>query len=486
VILWGCRRNLLAGAALASLMAMPAKADDLRGALVQAYNGNPTLLAAREQLRAMDEGVPLARADALPAISASVSETEFVKQSELSSYDMPRSLSVAGSLSIPLYSGGAVRNALKAANTRIIAGRGDLLSAEANVFSQTVAAYMDVIRTDAIVALNRNQVKALEVNLKATTDRFAIGDVTRTDVAQSQSRLALAVGTLRNAEANLVQARETYIQIIGKEPEALASPPTLPNLPETAEDAVGVALKTNPDLAAAHERSKAAGFDTSAARASRLPKVSLFADAGYTDYLNSLTYPTIPGYALPERLKTGDVGIRATLPLYQGGRPSAQIKQAQAREGQALDTEIASERQVIANTRAAFSSWRAAKEVIAATKVAVDAAELSLKGVRAENGVGNRTVLDILNAEQELINAQVQLVTAERNAYVAGFTLLVAMGKGGAKDLGLDGGALYDPLVHARSARAELTDWGGDKVQGAGTPTRTVDTKAQTGSSSAN
>jgi len=486
VTYWGCRRTLLAGAALAAMTAMPARADDLRGALAQAYAGNPTLLAAREQLRALDAGVPLARADSLPSVSVAATETEFVRQSALSSYDMPRSLTVTGTASLSLYAGGAVRNAMKAANTRVIAGRGDLLSTEANVFNQAVAAYLDVIRTDAIVALNKNQVKALEVNLKATSDRFQIGDVTRTDVAQSQSRLALAVGTLRNAEASLVQARETYIQIIGKEPEALSAPPPLPNLPATAEEAVAIALGTNPDLTAARERSKAAGFDTSAARASRLPKISLFADAGYTDYLNSLTYPAVPGYTLPQSLNTGDVGIRATIPLYQGGRPSAQIKQAQAREGQALDTEIATERQVIANTRAAFSSFRAAKEVIDATKTAVEAAELSLKGVRAENGVGNRTVLDILNAEQELINAQVQLVTAERNAYVAGFTLLVAMGKGGAKDLGLDGGPLYDPTVHARAARSEYTDWGGDTVQGAGKPTRTVDTKAQTGSTSAN
>lgn len=465
---------------------MPAKADDLRGAMALAYAGNPTLLAAREQLRAVDAGVPLARADGLPAINASISETEFLKQSELSSYDMPRTLSASGTMTIPLYSGGAVRNAVKAANVRVVAGRGDLLSTEASVLNQAVAAYLDVIRTEAILRLNRNQVKALEVNLKATTDRFQIGDVTRTDVAQSQSRLALAVGTLRNAEASLIQARETYIQIIGKEPEALAPAPALPPLPASAEDAVAIALNANPDLAAARERSKAAGFDTSAARASHLPKVSLFADAGYTDYLNSLKYPIIPGLALAQRLNTGDVGIRATLPLYQGGRPSAQISQAQAREGQALDTEIAIERQVIANTRAAFSAWRAANDVIASTRIAVDSAELSLKGVRAENSVGNRTVLDILNAEQELINAQVQLVTAERNAYVAGFTLLVTMGKGGARDLGLDGGALYDPVIHARSVRAQYGDWGGDRVQGAGIPTRTVDSRGQTGATSSN
>jgi outer membrane protein len=134
---------------------------------------------------------------------------------------------------------------------------------------------------------------------------------------------------------------------------------------------------------------------------------------------------------------------------------------------------------------AAFSSYRAANEIIASTQTAVDAAELSLRGVRAENSVGNRTVLDILNAEQELINAQVQLVTAQRNAYVAGFNLLAAMGRAGAKDLGLDAGTLYDPETHYRAIHGTMNDWAGDKVQGGGKPTRTVDTVAQTGSTSA-
>jgi len=475
---------LLAGAATLGLMGQAAHAEDLRDALASAYASNPTLLAAREQLRATDAGVPLARADGLPSINGVASETEFVKQNALSeqSQNMPRMISVTGTATIPLFNGGAVRNAIRAADTRVIAGRNDLRSTEASIFAQTVAAYLDVLRTEATVKLNQAQVQTLQTNLKATSDRFQIGDVTRTDVAQSQSRLALAQGSLRSAEAAMVQARETYIQLVGTVPANLQSPPALPGLPKSAEEAEAQALDNNPDLAAAHERSKAASYDTSAARASHLPKVSLFADAGYTDYLKSLSVVGVPAGLIPQSYTTGDVGIRATIPLYQGGRPTAQIKQAQARQGQALDNEIAAERQVIANARAAFSTYRAAIDVIASTQTAVEAAELSLRGVRAENSVGNRTVLDILNAEQEMINAQVQLVTAQRNAYVAGFSLLAAMGRAGAKELGLDGGSLYDPQIHYASARAGLSDWGGDKLQGAGVPTRTVDTPAQNGS----
>ena len=178
--------------------------------------------------------------------------------------------------------------------------------------------------------LNRAQVQTLQTNLKATGDRFQIGDVTRTDVAQSQSRLALAQGNLRSAEAAAVQARETYLPLVGKEPVALAPPPALPALPASPDEAVAYALEHNPDLLAAQERSKAAGFDTSAARASRLPKLSIVANGGYTNYLNSLSVAGVPKSTLPESVTTSDVSLRATIPLYQGGRPSAQIKQAQA------------------------------------------------------------------------------------------------------------------------------------------------------------
>lgn len=473
---------LIASPALAPL----AQADDLRTALVAAYNTNPTLASARDQQRATDEGVPLAQADGLPSVSGTASETEFVKQSTnvLSPVAPARQVSLGATLTVPLYSGGAVRNAVKAAETRVTAGKSDLSGTEASIFSQAVAAYMDVILNEAVVRLNKAQIQTLEVNLQATTDRFQIGDLTRTDVAQSQSRLALAKGSLQSAESNLVGAREQYIQVIGKPAVDLQPPPPLPGVPASAEDAVTAAMDHNPDLAAARARSRAAHFDTNAADASRLPKLSFFADSAYSDYLHSLPSEFVPGYgtiALPQTSTTADVGVRATVPFYQGGRPTAEVRQAEAREGSALDQEIGTERQVIAQVRAAYSSWRAANEIIASTQTAVDAAQLSLEGVKAENSVGNRTILDILNAEQELVNAQVQLATAKRNAYVAGFSLLAAMGRAGAKDLGLDGGPLYDPDVHYRHVRSDMWDWDGD-----GKPTahssRTVDSPAQDGS----
>ncbi|NBC37993.1 TolC family outer membrane protein [Novosphingobium sp. FSY-8] len=469
-------------AAISTPLSAPLHAEELRDALASAYASNPTLLAARDQLRATDAGVPLARADGLPSLSASVQEMENVQQSRLSSGStyMPRVFSMSGALSVPVFSGGAVRNAVHAAETRVVAGRADLRAVESGVFSQTVTAYLDVIRTEAIVRLNMAQVQTLEVNLKATSDRFQIGELTRTDVAQSQSRLALAQGNLRSAEAAHAVARETYIQVVGKPAGQLASPPALTAVPANVEDAVAYALDHNPDLLAAHERARAAGFDRAAAGAARLPKISIFADTARTDYQNSLRITGVPAALTPQSTTTADVGIRATIPLYQGGRPSALVRQAEARESQSLDQLIGVERQVIAGVRSAWSNYRAAQAIITSTQKAVDAAQLSLKGVRAENSVGNRTILDILNAEQELINAQVQLVTAQRNAYVAGFSLLSAMGRAEARDLGLDTGSLYDPEAHYRRAAGDYLDWGSDGRPQA-TATRTVDTPPQSG-----
>ena len=477
------RHALLAGVVLA--LPVPAMADDLRAALLAAYASNPELNAARENQRALDEGVPIARADGRPSLSVNAQQTEFVEQGDtsLSFIVAKRQLTVSGALNVPVYSGGGVRNAIAGAEQRVAAGRNDLRGSESALFSRVVAAYMDVILGEAALRLNRAQVETLDTDLRGARDRFEIGDVTRTDVAQSQARLALAQGQLRSSEANLANARERYIQVVGRPPLDLAPPPPLPGLPASAEDALATALDRNPDLLAARERSRAARFDSNAAGASRLPQVSLFAEGNRSDYLGTLGVLGLGGAAagaLPQANTTANVGVRASIPLYQGGRPAAQVRQAQAREGAALETEVATERAIVAQVRSAWSSWGAANAIIASSQVAVDAASLGLEGVRAENSVGNRTILDILNAEQELVNAQLQLVTAQRNAYVAGFTLLAAMGRAEARDLGLDGGPLYDPDIHYRQARRTLWDWGSEPA-----PTvkssRTVDTPAQTG-----
>lgn len=461
-------------AALAILITSPAPAETLQEALAKAYRNNPTLTGARSGQRAIDENVPLERSEGLPDLGATGSYTENIKRSE-NSFTSPRRLAQGGvTLSVPIYRGGGVANRVKAAKARVASGQADLRGTEASVFSAVVAAYMDVIRDTAIVGLNQSNVRALEVNLEATRDRFEVGDLTRTDIAQSESRLAVARSDLRAAEAQLISARENYIRLVGSPPVDLQPPPPLPNLPAAPEQAVTVAIENNPDIAAAKKARDAAAYDVRVARASRLPTVSATADGGYVDYLGSMNSALVTS----QHETTAAAGAQVTIPLFQGGGPGALVRQAQARESQSIEQTIEVERGVIAQARSAYASWQAANSVISSSQVAVDATRLSLEGVRAENSVGTRTILDILNAEQEYLNAQVLLVTARRDAYVAGFTLLAAMGKAEARDLGLDGGVLYDPVVNYERVKGRIWDWDEDPAPQAQS-TSTVDTPAQ-------
>ncbi|TKD50812.1 TolC family outer membrane protein [Sphingomonas baiyangensis] len=471
------RFSLLAASAGLILLAPSADAQTLREALVRAYNESPQLAAERANLRATDEGVPLARAEALPQLGVQGNYIENIVQGRNAFLQPDRALTANLNASYPIYAGGRIRNAVAAAKTRVLAGRSNLRTAEANLFTQVVAAYNDVLRDEAIVQLNQQNIRALEVNFAASSDRFEVGDVTRTDVAQSEARLAVAVGQLRAAEAQLVASREAYVELVGSAPGPLAPPPPLPNLPADPQAAVVAALNNNPALDAAEQNRDAARLDTRAARAARMPQVDVVAGGNYFNYLGTLQSATIGG--VPQTGTAAQAGLGFTVPLYQGGRPAAQVRQAQAREGVAIEQVTATERAVIADARTAFAQWQSSLRVIEASEAAVSANRLSLEGVRAENSVGNRTIIEILNAEQELLNAQVDLVTARRNAYVAGFALLAAMGRAEAQDLGLDGGALYDPTVNYERVDKAWLDW---KDNPAPTPqgTRTVDTPAQT------
>ncbi|WP_300975078.1 TolC family outer membrane protein [Sphingomonas sp. LHG3406-1] len=463
--------RFLTGGALAALaLASPAAADTLREALVSTYQSNPTLNAQRESLRGTDAGVAVARAGSRPQVSGVVGVNRDLTRSGVLDTGRSKGPIISGGLdlSLPIFQGGRVRNSIAAARTRVEAGRATLRAVEGDVFTDAVAAYMDVIRDRAIVELNQNQIRVLTTNLEATRDRFEIGDVTRTDVAQSESRLSLQRATLANAESRLAASEESYRRIVGRSPGTLSPPPPLPPLPASAEEAVRIAIVQNPDVIAVQRQAEAAGFDVRTARADRLPTVSGVASG---DYVNTRGGGDTPG--LPRSGTQTSVGISTRIPLYQGGLPSARIRQAQAAEGQLLEQTIGTERAVVAATRSAFAAHQASLRAIQSNEIAVSAASLALEGARAERSVGTRTVLDVLNAEQELLNAQVQLVSARRDQYVAGFQLLNAMGQAEADDLGLEGGPLYDPTGNYRRVSGSWNDWAGE---GRHTPrsTRTV------------
>jgi outer membrane protein len=450
-------RHLAIASLLIALSAGTASADTLREALVSTYQANPTLTGQREALKSTNANVAIARSASRPSVSGTAGVTRDLTRS--GRFDVGGKgpyLTGGVDLSYPLFQGGTVRNNIQAAKTRVEAGRAILRAVEGDVFTEAVAAYMDVIRDRAIVELNANNVKVLTTNLEATRDRFEIGDLTRTDVAQSEARLALQRSRLEIAQSRLTASEENYRRVIGKNPGPLQPPPPLPPLPATADQAVQIALVNNPDLIAATRQVEAAGYDVRSVRGTRLPTVSAVASG---DYANTLSGDT---GGVPRSGTATSIGVQTRVPFYQGGLPAARIRQAQAIEGQTAEQRIASERLVVANTRSAFAAYQAAIDVIASNEVAVKANELALEGARAENSVGTRTILDVLNAEQELLNAQVELVTARREHYVAGFQLLNAMGQAEAEDLGLDGGPLYDPLGNYRRVAGSWSDWSGE------------------------
>jgi outer membrane protein len=449
-------RKLLTGSLIAALMAGTAGADTLRDALVSAYQTNPTLTAQRQTLEATDAGVAIAKAAGRPQINATIGLNRAITQSGVFETGKGPNVTVGAQVSYPLFNGGRVRNSVRAAETRVYAGRATLQAVEGDVFTDAVSAYMDVIRDRAIVELNQNNVKVLQTNLEATRDRFQIGDLTRTDVAQSEARLQLGYAQLATAQGNAAASEATYRQVIGHPPGDLAPPPPLPPLPATADEAVRIALASNPDLVSIAQQEIASGYDVNVARASRLPSLSANVGADYAKSLGS----KIPG--VPASGSDTTIGLGASVPIFQGGLPAAQIRQAQAQQGQLREQVVGTERAIVQQTRAAFANYQAAQQAIQAQTVAVQANELALEGNRAEQTVGTRTIIEVLNAEQDLLNSQVSLVTAKRDAYVAGFQLLNAMGQAQAQDLGLDGGPLYDPLGNYRRVASNWNDWASD------------------------
>ena len=452
-------RKFISASLAAALMAGTASADTLREALVSAYNTNPTLTGQRETLKATDANVAIAKAAGRPTINGTVGINRTLTQSGLLIQGgKGPTLSAGADLSVPLFSGGAVKNSVRAAKTRVEAGQATLRAVEGDVFTQAVSAYMDVIRDRAIVELNQNNVKVLTTNLEATRDRFQIGDLTRTDVAQSEARLQLGVSQLATSQGRLTASEATYRQVIGHAPGLLAPPNPLPPLPKTEDEAVRIALANNPDLVAISRQAIASGYDVNVARASRLPTLSGVVSEDYVRNLNNNDKTGL----IPSQGNATSIGLSARVPLFQGGLPAARIRQAQAQQGAVLEQVVGTERAVVQAARAAFAAYDAAQKAIQANTVAVQANELALEGNRAEQTVGTRTIIEVLNAEQELLNSQVLLVTAKRDAYVDGFQLLNAMGQAEARDLGLDGGPLYDPLGNYRRVANNWSDWADD------------------------
>ena len=475
------RKIALLGSVTLLLAPGAAIAETLQEALEAAYRGNPTLTSQRANVRANDENIPIARAAGRPTLDSSIMYQENVLKGDqagnLFTSDPDRQLVGQVSLNVPLISFGAVRNSVRAAEARSEASHQGLRTTEAELFSRVVAAYMDVIRDEATVRLTRRNRTVIEYTLTQTNDRLDVGDAGPTDVAQAQARVALAVAQQETAEARLIASRENYIRLVGNPPGDLSIPPPLPQMPATVEEAVRLALESNPALHAAQAENRAARHDIKVADAEQLPRFSAVGGLNHYDYLGSLAPNTGPRNR--DHGTTGYVGLQLKLPIYQGGRAAAQARQARQKYGLTIEQIASAERDVVADTRASYANWKSTGRVIDAARGGVQANERALVGIRAEVNNGLRPLLDLLNAEQELLNAQVTEVTAERDAYVAGFALLAAMGRAEARNLNFDTALLYDPMVHHDGVRGLFTNIGHKLEEPQPIATGTATTPAQ-------
>jgi outer membrane protein len=462
------------------LLPQAAWSQTLSESLEAAYTNNPTITAQRAAVRVADEDVPLARAAGLPTLDGTATYQENVLKGDQPPgafvSDPDRQLVGSINATVPLITFGAVRNSIAAAEARVEASRMGLRSTEAELFTAVVGSYMDVLRDEAVVQLNRRNAEVMRFTLRETMERQNAGERGPTDVAQAEARVALAESQLETAQARLISSREAYIRLVGLPPGTLVQPPPLPQMPSNPQDAVAMAAEHNPQLLAAKAERLAAARDVGAAEGELYPRFNAIGGLNHYDYLGSLDPGTGPRNG--DQGTTAFIGAQLRVPIFQGGRLSAQFRQAQARHSLAIERVLDAERTVVADSRSAFATWQASQRVIDSAQRGVDANQRVLAGLRAEVTAGLRPLLDRLNAEQELLNAEVTMVTARRDAYVAGFALLAAMGRAEAQDLNFDTAVLYDPMVHYEEVRERVFQFErGPDPQAAGTST--LDTPAQ-------
>lgn len=442
-------RALLIPAAILSLAVTPASGQTLQEALALAYSNNPTLQAARAALRATDENVPQALAGWRPTVQLSANagiaegRARSIGPTGPVTRDIDRTpAGLAATVVQPLFRGGRTVAQVQRAENQVLAARARLLATEQAVLRDTVAAYVAVIRDQEEVRLNRNNVSVLQRQLQATNERFRVGEITRTDVAQSESRLAGARAQLADVEGRLQNSRALFARLVGQQPGRLTAPQPLRAPVNTAEEARRVAMANNPAVVAAL-------FDEAAGRSfidvqmsALLPQANLQAQAFRND-----------NAAQPGTRATGQqITATITVPLFQGGAEYSAVRQAR-QDAQRLRQVIDEQRRLAAQqANEAWESLLATRATVASVRAQINAAEIALDGVRREAVVGNRTTLDVLNAEQELLNARVALVRALANQVTASHALAAAVGRLTARDLRLPVTA-YDMEAYYNAVR---------------------------------
>ncbi len=433
------------------------QAETLKEAMASAYSTNPQLKAQRASLRASDESVSRARAGYRPTLSGSVTDSRSKTSNSSSAVDpdtgaiiqtdtsTSRSMSLTARQSI--FSGFSTKSANAQAQFQVKSGRASLQSAEQNVFLDTVTAYMDVLRDQAVLELNENQIQVLERQLQASRDRFRVGEITRTDVAQSEARLERSKSNRLQSVAALAGSRAKYQRVVGSMPAGLSQPKNLPALPSSIDQALDLARNGSPSVAAARFNEMAAQQGIKQAKSALYPSLGLQASVSRSDW----TRGPIEGVANT----TKSIGLQLSVPLYSGGAEYSDIRRAKALRSQRMLEIEQAERLAIENAFVTWDNMKAASAQIMSSNAQVRANEIALEGVRQEAAVGSRTTLDVLNADQELLDSRVNLIRSQRNEFVAAYQLLASLGQLTAKDLNLDV-TVYDPKKNADAVKNKL------------------------------
>jgi outer membrane protein len=446
------RRGVAAAAICAALLASGAHAETIGGALIKAYTNNPDINQQRAAVRVSDENVPKANAANLPGVSAEADagREDFEPQGipdTTSSVTTPRGYGLTVTQNV--WNGNRNDNSVRQAESGVFGAREQLRNTEQNVLLGAVTFYMDVMRDTAILELDRNNVEVLQEQLRQTQDRFNVGEVTRTDVAQAEASLAGARATALGAQSQLQASLANYRQAIGDDPKSLAPvSPIARELPRTLADAIGISQTEHPAIVAMLH-----GIDAAALQV-KIAEGALYPTIGLTGQLQKrYDYNALPG----AQVFTGSIVGQISVPIYDGGGSYATTRQAKEQLGQ---TELQTDLQRDKVRAAVVAAWGANQNsggVLRAARAEVQAAEVALAGVREEAKVGQRTTLDVLNAQQALLNARVQLVTAQHDSVVNSYSLLSAVGRLSIRTLGL-ATAEYDPRVHFDQVKNKL--WG--------------------------
>lgn len=434
-----------------------AAAETLQDALSMAYQNNPDLRAQRAALRAVDENVAAANLAVMPSLNGNVfydrSNRKIIETPQLDPQKIfNRTLQLR--IDQPLFNGFQRINNRKQAKALVMAGRATLLDMEQTVLLNAVTAYMDVLSNEGIYSVNENNVQVLLRQKEATDARFQVGEITRTDVAQAEASLAGAISGRITAQANLAGSRATYRQVVGQFPGTLEPAPDLPQLPPDLEAAWGIALEQNPTIMNAFYNEEAARHAVNSSKGVLLPSADGFLTA--TRFTGSQTF----GDELSSiSAETKTAGVQITIPFFQGGREYSTIRQNKQLKSQARMNTLSADYAVRAETETAWMNYHAAVASITSNQSQVDANAIALEGVRQEETVGQRTVLDVLNAEQALLDSRVTLISAVRDEYVAGFTLISTLGQLNAMALDLPV-ELYNPEENYKNVRYKFWGWG--------------------------